>query len=68
MPIYEFICENCGNPFEALVMGFKTDGVECPECHSKDINKKVSSFAVKGNSLGSTAFNVNQGACNTGST
>ena len=29
MPIYEYICDNCNNEFEALVFGGDTP--ECPE-------------------------------------
>jgi putative FmdB family regulatory protein len=68
LPIYEFICDECGNPFETLVMGFKTDGVLCPKCNSSQVKKKVSSFAIKGNSIGSTSVNLNSTSCNTGST
>lgn len=68
MPIYEFICHDCGTPFETLVMGFKTDGVQCPACKSENIKKEISSFAVSGGSLASSSFNTSSGVCNTGST
>ena len=66
MPIYEFECQNCGKPFETLVIGFSTDDVRCPDCESERVRKKISSFAVKGNSLGSTNFNA--ASCSTNST
>ena len=66
MPIYEFECQDCGVPFETLVIGFSTDNVRCPECESERVKKKISSFAVKGNSINSSSFNA--ASCSTGST
>jgi len=49
MPIYEYACGGCGREFEMLV---RSDTVpECPECHSKKLDKKLSVFAA----VGSTA-------------
>ena len=42
MPIYEYICEKCGNEFELLIFG--NDEPECPECGVKNPKKKMSSF------------------------
>jgi putative FmdB family regulatory protein len=42
MPIYEYICENCGNEFEMLV--FRSDEPVCPACGDKKPTKKMSSF------------------------
>jgi len=67
MPIYEFVCDDCGKPFEALVIGFSTDKVKCPDCDSCRIKKKVSSFAVSGSSQGTSSF-VSSASCATGST
>ncbi len=70
MPIYEFACQDCGDSFESLVMSFtKIDGVICPECASKNIQKKISTFAVKGDNTGSSAsFNTSAASCAPGST
>ncbi len=67
MPIYEFECDDCGTPFESLVIGFSTENVTCPECKSKDIKKKLSSFAFSGNSQGASTFSTSN-SCATGST
>jgi len=42
MPIYEYICEKCGNEFEMLV--FKSDEPACPSCGNTKPTKKMSSF------------------------
>lgn len=43
MPIYEYICENCGNEFELLV--FRNDEPACTKCGDKDPRKKMSACA-----------------------
>jgi putative FmdB family regulatory protein len=68
MPIYEFDCQDCGKPFETLVIGFSTDGVRCPECQGKNVKKKISSFAVKGATIGAPSFSSNSASCAAGST
>ena len=45
MPIYEYRCENCGEPFEKLVKMSASDAeVECPVCGSKNTRKALSLF------------------------
>jgi len=44
MPIYEYACNDCEKQFEALV---RSDTVpECPNCHSKELEKQLSVFAT----------------------
>jgi putative FmdB family regulatory protein len=44
MPIYEYACQGCGREFEALV---RTDTTaQCPDCHSTELEKKLSVFAT----------------------
>ena len=52
MPIYEYVCKECEQAFEALVYG--REKAECPKCHSKKLTPKLSRFAVSAKS-GSTA-------------
>jgi putative FmdB family regulatory protein len=69
MPIYEFDCNDCGDSFESLVMSFtKISGVTCPECESENIQKKISTFAVKGETSGSGSFGSTAAACAPGGT
>ena len=69
MPIYEFDCQDCGDNFESLVMSFtKLYGVKCPECDSENIQKKISTFAVKGDFGSSSAFNTSTASCAPGGT
>jgi putative FmdB family regulatory protein len=46
MPIYEYICNKCGEEFEKLVFGNKT--VNCQKRSSDDVKKKLSLFGMSG--------------------
>ncbi|MFN8444687.1 MAG: zinc ribbon domain-containing protein [Caldilineaceae bacterium] len=47
MPLFEFICNECGTSFEKLVRvsGSQAD-VLCPSCKSNKTQKLLSGFAV----------------------
>jgi len=47
MPIFEFVCTDCNQPFEDLVFGSSIEGVLCPSCGSEQVKKKMSTFASK---------------------
>lgn len=51
MPIYEYVCEACGDKFEKLVRRAE-DGVEagCPVCGEKHLRQEYSTFAARGGS------------------
>jgi putative FmdB family regulatory protein len=40
MPMYEYSCRECSREFETLV--FNGDTVECPECHSRRLERLLS--------------------------
>ncbi len=46
MPIYEYVCQKCGKPFEELVRG--KEAVKCPKCGSQQVERKLSTFATRG--------------------
>lgn len=46
MPIYEYVCPECGKEFEELVFS-STSQIKCPECGSTKPVKKMSTFAFK---------------------
>lgn len=47
MPIYTYICKDCGERFELLigVISEKTE-LKCQKCKSKNIEKVFSSFSI----------------------
>lgn len=49
MPIYEYLCDDCGESFEVIRSASDTEEVTCPECGGP-ARKKLSSFATVGSS------------------
>ncbi len=48
MPIYEFDCPSCGQPFEELVRSSEAiKDVVCPSCGNRKVKRKLSMFAAK---------------------
>ena len=44
MPIYEYVCKDCGNKFELIRFASDNDSdIECPGCGEKNADKVVSS-------------------------
>ncbi len=40
MPLYEYVCQACQHPFEALV--YDGEATECPQCQSRDLDRLLS--------------------------
>jgi putative FmdB family regulatory protein len=49
MPIFEYLCNDCGRPFEKIVPRYDSQ-VVCVHCSSGNIEKQLSVFAVAGSS------------------
>ena len=69
MPIYSYVCKECGHNFDLLV-GVVSEKIElkCEKCNSKNIEKLLGSFNV-GNFAGkslSSANSCSTGTCTTG--
>ncbi len=48
MPIFEFVCLDCGDSFDKLVKSsYAITDIKCPSCESQDIKKKLSLFSSK---------------------
>ena len=62
MPLYEYQCQACNAEFELLVRN--DDDCECPECHSRKLEKQLSAPAAP--SVGSGALPVSSGPENCG--
>ena len=48
MPIFEYLCKDCGKQFEALLIG--SQEAECPGCKGKQLEQQLSTFSVRANS------------------
>lgn len=46
MPIYEYVCKQCGSEFEELVFN-DAETVACPECGAADAEKLMSACSAK---------------------
>jgi putative FmdB family regulatory protein len=44
MPIYDYLCEDCGARFEKLVLRPETDVVTCPSCGKDRVTQQISLF------------------------
>jgi putative FmdB family regulatory protein len=64
MPLFEYICEECGETFEKLVRG-STTTILCPSCESANVRKKLSTFAsrISGGTSASTSSSSAGAAC-----
>lgn len=55
MPIYEYDCPGCGQPFEKRVSMAEADQVECPLCGNHHTKRRLSRISVKAQSTRSSA-------------
>ena len=55
MPIYEYLCEECGKRSSALLARFSSPDPACPHCGKPSLQRQVSTFATvsSGESAGS---------------
>jgi putative FmdB family regulatory protein len=50
MPIYEYLCDDCGTQFEELLRGSQTTAdVACPACGEPHVTQRLSTFAAHAN-------------------
>ncbi|HEY3130795.1 MAG TPA: zinc ribbon domain-containing protein [Acidobacteriota bacterium] len=49
MPIFEFVCADCGMRFEKILRRAE-EAADCAHCHSRNVTRQISTFAVKSSS------------------
>jgi putative FmdB family regulatory protein len=54
MPLFEYLCRDCGRPFEKIVPRYNSVA-NCSHCDSKNVEKQLSVFAVAGSSSSSSS-------------
>lgn len=59
MPIYEYVCQDCGHEFEKLVRSSTVPN--CPQCDSAQLQKRLSVFATA--TSAAVAAPVTSGPC-----
>jgi len=47
MPLFEYLCKNCGRAFEQIVPRHDSPA-DCIHCNSENVEKQLSVFAVAG--------------------
>ena len=65
MPIYEYVCNDCGERYEQIVMS-KSQKIACPKCASKKHTLQLSVFAAPANGNSKTSADSSAssgGAC-----
>ncbi len=65
MPIYEYVCQDCGEKYEKFVRSSLTKiELECPQCGSTQAKKAFSVFGTRGSgSQSSRRVTSNAAAC-----
>ena len=59
MPMYSFVCHECGQPFDKkLRMSESGDVQECPACGSNNTRKSIGAVAVGGVTRSSVPLSV----------
>ena len=61
MPIFEYLCRKCGHRFEKIVRG--AEAADCPECHSRRLEKQLSVFAPSVKGAGAAPREAGPGPC-----
>jgi len=62
MPIFEYVCQNCGAKFEKLVLSSRRKtNLQCPQCGAEDVKKALSVCGAVSNTVGSGASSAAAG-------
>ena len=64
MPIYEYVCEECGEKYEKFVRSSLAKvELKCPTCGSPKGKKAISMFGMRGGSSSSSLGASSAAAC-----
>jgi len=63
MPIFEYVCKNCGHQFELLVFPSDRNRPTCPVCNHTAIEKLMSAASVRLNGIPSGSGGFKPPAC-----
>ena len=67
MPIFEYLCDDCGTQFEQLVRKGASNDVLCPSCGQSHLTTQLSTFAAhaRGSSSQESLPSCASGMCQT---
>lgn len=69
MPIYEYMCQDCGEQFEKFVRSMSaTAEAKCPKCGSAKVKKGWSVFGTGQGDSGLGSLAASAGSCSPGGT
>jgi putative FmdB family regulatory protein len=60
MPLFEYICHDCGRSFEKILPRYDSPA-DCVHCNSENVEKQLSVFAVAGGSRNSESISDGPG-------
>ncbi|MHC1741193.1 MAG: FmdB family zinc ribbon protein [Anaerolineaceae bacterium] len=64
MPTYVYLCQECGNRFEALRSMRDSDApIACKTCRSENTHRCLTACNVNTNSTGSSSISSNTSGC-----
>ncbi len=64
MPLYEYRCESCGEPFSQWrAIDERDTGLVCPLCTATNVVRLLSSFAAYSHGEGNSMRNLNSSGC-----
>lgn len=64
MPIYEYVCHDCEQNFDLLIMRRdEADSQICPHCGSKQVQRKLSAFSSPVVSSGGSSCPTKSHSC-----
>ncbi len=66
MPIFEYLCDDCGTKFEKLVRRASENSAVCPSCGESHVSQQYSTFAPHANGSPKSSMQESMGSCPSG--
>ena len=67
MPIFEYVCQNCGCKFEKLILSSRSKtNLQCPQCGAQKVKKALSVFGATVGSAGGGVSSTDAGCSPSG--
>jgi putative FmdB family regulatory protein len=63
MPIFEFLCDQCGHEFEFLALSGNDVPNECPKCQKNTLTKLMSAGSIRAHGIPSGSGGFTAPSC-----